>query len=164
MDKTQLSEWTPEYVESMVLDEGGHLNGKPLAVAHNAALAAEENKRADWNIVIEDLEAALKSKEDELQAFLTDADSARDSWIKANEELKQQLAAEREQWQLTVEECHRIISRKNEELAAERKNKDGYSSGYETARAEYAAQLAVEREKVRLLTESAANRKARISK
>jgi chromosome segregation ATPase len=108
---TNPQEWTPEYLDSFWVHGISNKDAlQGICDAHKAALseandwaeyertenaklrqqlAAEQQKRADWNVVIEDLESALKNKKDELQAFLTDADSARDSWMQA-------LAAERD--------------------------------------------------------------------
>jgi len=87
------------------------------AKAINAALTAEWDKRADWNVVIEDLEAAVKSKEAELQAFLADADSARESWMKA-------LDAEQEKFKQMSDayaESHEILKKERDAERERRK-------------------------------------------
>ena len=41
-----------------------------IADAHNAALAAEQDKRADWNVVIEDLEKQLAAEREKVQPLV----------------------------------------------------------------------------------------------
>ncbi len=78
-----------------------HGDAEAIADAHNAALAAEENKRADWNVVIEDLEKQLASEREKVKVANTQCKTI----AALMQDAEQQLAAEqdasrywKEQW------------------------------------------------------------------
>jgi hypothetical protein len=54
-------EWTPEFLRKL-MGHPNYDNAWAVCDAHNTALAAEQEKRADWNVVIEDLERELAAK------------------------------------------------------------------------------------------------------
>jgi hypothetical protein len=63
---TDPQEWTEETVVDFILDafeSAGETRAiKLISERHNAALDAERQKRADWNVVIEDLERELAAE------------------------------------------------------------------------------------------------------
>ena len=63
-----------------------------LADAHNAALTAERDKRADWNVVIEDLERALAAEREKHKTLAHAFESERE----LRKRYEEQLTAERE--------------------------------------------------------------------
>ncbi len=75
-------EWTNVDVEDL-WEKGGSIAVKE---AHNAALAAEENKRADWNYVIEELEKQLADEREASRYW-------KEQWV----ERGAQLAAHKQQ-------------------------------------------------------------------
>ncbi len=150
MDKKELtrsihevnSEWTARIVGEMGCED--YYGAKAIADSHNAALAAEENKRADWNVVIEDLEKQLASErekvkvantqcktiaalmqdaEHQLADYKQKAESMLDTSKRVNDKLRKQLADERERAnaaELEVDERGRTIIYYKQQLAAER--------------------------------------------
>jgi hypothetical protein len=112
--KPATGEWTLQSISETLIN-GGY---QGLLDAHNAALAAEGEKRADWNVVIEDLERALDAHrvENRLSQITM-------------QQLRQQLAAEREnriredrEWERSKQLDLAEIQQLRSQLAAEQKH------------------------------------------